>query len=109
MLIEEIIGTEEELDEAKLVYARSGRSVVRKYRCSSGRLKGKTVANPTSCFKPVDIKKRFTLARTKAKMGSRMARKSKMTKRMNPASRRLKSLNRQNYNVTEKRYRKRNE
>jgi hypothetical protein len=27
-------------------------------------------------------------------MGSRMARKSKMTKRMNPASRRLKSLNR---------------
>jgi len=94
MLIEEIIGTEEELDEAKLVYARKGKAVVRKYRCSSGRLKGKTVANPTSCFKPVDIKKRFTLARTKAKMGSRMARKSKMTKRMNPASRRLKSLNR---------------
>ena len=94
MLIEEIIGTVEELDEAKLVYARSGRKVVRKYRFSSGRLKGKTVANPTSCFKPVDIKKRFTLARTKAKMGSRMARKSKLTKRMNPASRRLKSLNR---------------
>ena len=92
MLIEEIIGTEE-LEEAKLVYARKGRQVVRKYRCSSGRLKGKTVAKPTACFKP-DIKKRFTLARTKAKMGSRMARKSKMTKRMNPASRRLKSLNR---------------
>lgn len=93
MLIEEIVD-EKEIYEAKLVYARSGKSVVRKYRCSSGRLKGKTVANPSSCFKPVNIKKRFTLARTKAKMGSRMARKSKMTKRMNPASRRLKSLNR---------------
>ena len=33
-------------------------------------------------------------AKTKAKMGSRMARKSKMTKRMNPASKRLKMLNR---------------
>jgi hypothetical protein len=93
MLIEEII-SEETIEEAKLVYARKGKQVVRKYRCSAGRLKGKTVANPSACFKPVNIKKRFTLARTKAKMGSRMARKSKMTKRMNPASRRLKSLNR---------------
>ena len=94
MLIEEIVKTDEEFYEAKLVYARSGKKVVRKYRCSSGRLKGKTVANPTACFKPVDVKKRFTLAKTKAKMGKRLARKSKMTKRMNPASKRLKMLNR---------------
>lgn len=92
MLIEEII-TEEELGEAKLVYARKGKQIVRKYRCSAGRLKGKTVSNPSACFKPADIKKRFTLARTKAKMGSRMQRKAKMTKRMNPASKRLKTLN----------------
>ena len=91
MLIEEIIG--EEVYEAKMVYARKGKQVVRKYRCSSGRLKGKTVGNPASCFKPVDVKKRFTLARTKARLGSRMARKAKMTKRMNPASKRLKMLN----------------
>jgi len=75
------------------VYASKGRQIVRKYRCSSGRLKGKTVSNPTACFKPVDIKKRFTLARTKAKLGSRLKRKSAMTRRMNPASRRLKTLN----------------
>ena len=80
--------------EAKLVYARKGKQIVRKYRCGSGRLKGKTVSSPSACFKPVDIKKRFTLARTKAKMGARLKRKSAMTKRMNPASRRLKSLNR---------------
>jgi hypothetical protein len=81
------------IEEAKLVYARKGRQIVRKYRCSSGRLKGKTVSSPTACFKPVDIKKRFTLARTKAKLGSRLKRKSAMTRRMNPASRRLKTLN----------------
>ena len=79
--------------EAKLVYARKGKQIVRKYRCGSGRLKGKTVSNPSNCFKPVDIKKRFTLARTKAKMGARLKRKSAMTRRMNPASRRLKTLN----------------
>ena len=76
------------VEEAKLVYARKGRQIVRKYRCSSGRLKGKTVSTPTACFKPVDIKKRFTLARTKAKLGSRLKRKAAMTRRMNPASRR---------------------
>lgn len=81
------------IEEAKLVYARKGRQIVRKYRCSTGRLKGKTVSTPTACFKPVDIKKRFTLARTKAKLGSRLKRKSAMTRRMNPASRRLKTLN----------------
>jgi len=81
------------VEEAKLVYARKGIQIVRKYRCSSGRLKGKTVSTPTACFKPVDIKKRFTLARTKAKLGSRLKRKAAMTRRMNPASRRLKTLN----------------
>jgi len=40
MLFEEI---SEEIYEAKLVYARKGRSIVRKYRCGSGRLKGKTI------------------------------------------------------------------
>ena len=91
MLFEEI---SEEIYEAKLVYARKGRAIVRKYRCGSGILKGKTVTKPAACFKPVNMKKRFTLARTKAKMGARMKRKSKMTRRMNPASKRLKTLNR---------------
>ena len=58
MIIEEIVTPKEEFYEAKLVYARSGKKVVRKYRCSSGRLKGKTVKNPSACFKPVDVKKK---------------------------------------------------
>jgi len=92
MLFNEL--AQEEVYEAKLVYARKGRAIIRKYRCGSGRLKGKTVTKPAACFKPVNMKKRFTLARTKAKMGARMKRKAKMTRRMNPASKRLKTLNR---------------
>lgn len=91
MRIDEII--DQELDEAKMVFARKGKQIVRKYRCSSGRLAGKTVANPSACFKPADVKKRFVLARTKAQKGARIAKKAKMTKKMNPASRRLKTLN----------------
>jgi len=49
------------VEEAKLVYARKGRQIVRKYRCSSGRLKGKTVSTPTACFKPVDLKRDLLL------------------------------------------------
>lgn len=91
MIIDEIF--EQDLTEAKLVFARKGKQIVRKYRCGVGRLAGKTVSNPSACFKPADVKKRFVLARTKAQKGSRIARKSKMTKKMNPASRRLKTLN----------------
>lgn len=93
MRIDEILTESEDIEEAKLVFARKGKSIVRKYRCGSGRLKGKTVSNPSACFKPVDVKKRFVLRKTKAKMGNRLARKSAKTKRMNPASRRLKTLN----------------
>lgn len=94
MLMTELFEETCELEEGKMVFARSGNKVVRKFRCSSGRLKGKTVSNPSACFKPVDVKKRFTLARTKAKMGKRLTRKAQRTKRVNPASRRLKALNR---------------
>jgi hypothetical protein len=39
------------------------------------------------------MKARFTLKRTQARMGKRIARKSKRTKRMNPVSRRIKAMN----------------
>ena len=79
---------------AKIAWARSGRKVVKKYRCTSGRRKGRIVANPSQCSKPIDLKKRATLRKTKARLGSKMIRKSKKTRRINPASKRLKTLNR---------------
>jgi len=77
----------------KPVWARSGKSVVRKYRCSAGKRKGRVVAKASQCFAAPDVKKRLKLKMTKARLGSKMARKSKRTKRINPASRRVQALN----------------
>jgi len=81
------------LDE-KQVWARKGTKLVRKYRCTSGRRKGRVVAKTSQCFEPVDLKKRATFKRTKARLGSRIVRKARKTKRVNPASKLLKRLNR---------------
>jgi len=83
----------EDLDE-KQVWAKSGKSVVRKYRCTSGPRKNRTVSKMSQCFAAPDIKKRATLKKTKARMGARMARKARRTKRVNPASIRTKAMNR---------------
>jgi hypothetical protein len=77
----------------KQVWAKRGQSVVRKYRCTSGNRKGRVVAQVSQCFKAPDIKKRINLKKTKARLGPRMARKARRTKRMNPVSRRVATLN----------------
>lgn len=80
------------LDE-KQVWARSGKKVVRKYRCVGGRRHGRIVAKMTQCFAAPDLKKSKRLKVTKARMGSRIARKSKRTKKVNSASKRVQQLN----------------
>jgi hypothetical protein len=80
--------------EEKQVWARKGAKLVRKYRCSGGTRHGRIVAQPTQCFAPVDVKQRALMKRTRARLGKKMARKAKKTKRTNPASIRLsKGLN----------------
>ena len=76
------------------VFAKRGNKVVRKYRCTSGARKGRTVTNVAQCFAPPDIKKRIRLAITKARLGSKMVRKAKRTKKTNAASIRVKAMNR---------------
>ena len=83
----------EEIIESQ-VWARSGKRVVRKYRCSSGSRKGRVVSKMSQCFAAPDVKKRIQLKKTKARLGKRIARKAKRTKRVNPASRRVQALNR---------------
>jgi hypothetical protein len=80
------------IDE-KQVWARSGQKVVRKYRCTGGNRKGRVVAKMSQCYAPLDIKKKATLRQTKARLGARIVRKTKRTKRINPASRRVTSMN----------------
>ena len=84
---------DEPVVEAKLVWARKGKALTRKFRCTVGKRAGRVVANPTQCSAPIDLKKRFTLKRTKAIKGARMARKAKRTKKFNPASRMVAKLN----------------
>ncbi len=79
--------------EAQLVWARKGNQLTRKYRCTVGQRAGRLVSKPGQCSAPIDIKKRMTLKRTKAKFGKKMARKAAKTKKFNPASKALKRLN----------------
>jgi len=90
MLLRELIDTP--IDEG-MAFAKRGNKVVRKFRCSSGPRKGRIVKDLGQCFAPADIAKRHRLKVTKARLGARMARKAKRTKRINPASLRVKALN----------------
>lgn len=75
------------------VWARSGKQVVRKYRCSSGSRKGRVVSNVNQCYANPNMKKSAKLKLTKARMGKTLIRRSKKTKRVNPASKHLSVLN----------------
>ena len=81
------------IDEAKMVYGKKGREVVRKYRCTFGRKKGRIVSNPSVCAAPLDIKKRLNMKKMKARMGARLTRKIKFVKKFNPASKRVAAMN----------------
>lgn len=91
MLMNEI--TDDTVLEARMVWRKMGNTVKRAVRCTGGPRKGRVVSTSSQCGMPIDVKKRLTLKRTKAKFGKRMARKARRTKRLNPASRRLKTLN----------------
>tara|TARA_Y100000385_G_C12998403_1_gene595995 strand:+ start:447 stop:743 length:297 start_codon:yes stop_codon:yes gene_type:complete len=93
LLREFFIDPEEENLEEGQTWARSGKKVVRKFRCSSGPRKGRVVAKMAQCYAAPDVKKRMAFKKIKARLGSRMIRKAKKTKRINPASKRVQSLN----------------
>ena len=95
MQLRDIISKNNEEDlEERMAFAKRGNKVVRKYRCTSGPRKGRVVSDLGQCFAPPDVKKRQRLKITKARLGPKMARKSKRTKRVNPASIRVKAMNR---------------
>lgn len=79
--------------EAQLVWARQGKKLIRKYRCAVGQRAGRLVSTPGQCSAPIDLKKRLILARTKSRMGSRLHKKARFTKRFNPASIAAQKLN----------------
>ena len=77
----------------KQVWGRTGNKMVRKYRCTSGSRKGRVVSKIGGCYSAIDTKKRAKLKLTRARLANRMVKRSKRTKRLNPVSKRLQSLN----------------
>jgi hypothetical protein len=88
----EIIG-EEVVTEAKRVWAKRGKKLKRMIRCTSGKKKGRTVASMGACSKAINIKKRFMMKRIRKRFNAKIVRKSQRTKKFNPLSKRLKSMN----------------
>lgn len=93
MLLREITLPLDDLSEAKMAWAKRGTKVVRKFRCAGGRRHGRIVSNIAQCFAKPDMKKRLKLKVTKARLGAKMARKARKTKRVSSASRRVAALN----------------
>ena len=83
----------EDLLSEKQVWARSGSKVVRKFRCIGGQRHGRVVSKPAQCHAAINMKARMTLKRTKARLGAKMARKARKTKKINAASRRIQAMN----------------
>ena len=89
MLVREIYN---HLDE-KQIWGRSGQKVVRKFRCTVGRRKGRIVKKIAQCFASPNMKARITMKRTRARVGAKMMRRRAKTMRSNPASKRVQALN----------------
>lgn len=82
-----------DLISEKQVWAKRGQKVVRKFRCTSGPRKNRTVTDIGQCFAPPDIARRNRLKLTKARLGAKMTRKAKRTKRTSGASIAVRRLN----------------
>lgn len=84
----------QEITEAvSTAFKRTGTKNVRKFRCKSGPRKGRVMASPASCNAPMKYKKSAGLKKTKSKLGKQRSFRSALTRTRNPASRRLKKLN----------------
>lgn len=93
MDFELIIEGEDIVTEAKRVWAKRGKKLKRMIRCTSGKKKGRTVANVGACSKAINVKKRFMMKRIRRRFNAKIVRKARRTKMFNPLSKRLKSLN----------------
>lgn len=77
----------------KQVWARSGKKITRKYRCTSGTRQGRVVSKLAQCYAAPNVKKRIKFKQTKARLGGKMIRKARRTKKYNPVSKRVQRMN----------------
>lgn len=81
------------IEAVTTAYGRKGNTTVRRYRCTTGPRKGRTVASPATCNAPKKIKKSIKLKQTKARLGGSMQVKRSRTLRANPTSNAVQRLN----------------
>jgi len=86
---------EEFISEHKMVWKRNPRTGQTKmsWRCEAGPRAGRTVANVADCGVRLDVAKAQRMKKTRARTKVRQARKAKKTKRVNPASKLVRILN----------------
>lgn len=77
----------------KIVYARTGNKLVKKYRCTKGRRKGRVVSKISQCNAPFDLKKRQRMRRLQNQKGNMMAVRRERSKKYNPVSKQVARLN----------------
>lgn len=78
---------------AKIVFSRVGDKIVKKYRCTKGKRKGRVVSSPQQCNAPIDIKKRMNMRKLQRTKGKVMAKRRERTKKINPISKQVARLN----------------
>lgn len=81
------------LTEAKRVWAKRGNKLKRMIRCTAGKKKGRVVGDVGACGKAIDVKKRFIMKRIRNRFNSRIVRRARRTKMVNPISKRVKAMN----------------
>jgi hypothetical protein len=83
------------ITEHQRVFKRNARTgkITQKWRCTTGSRKGRIVAEPNQCSASLDREKSSKMKLTRAKTKVRQARKTKRTKRLNPAARLAAQLN----------------
>lgn len=79
--------------EATMVWSRQGGKQVRKYRCTQGVRKGRVMASPAACNKPINLSKSTNMKKTKASKSGKITMTGIKTRKTNPRSLRLNKLN----------------
>jgi hypothetical protein len=81
--------------EHRLVFKRNARTgkLMLAWRCESGPRSNRTVPNVADCGKAPDVAQAQRMKKTRARTKVRQARRTKRTKRINPASKLITRLN----------------
>ena len=85
------------------VLGRGAKGTLRKFRCTSGPRKGRVVADPATCTKPIDMAKRIKARQTRQRKAGVASFKRARTLRTSPASKIIKRTNIQRAGQAKKR------